>query len=161
MLDISRLNTGRFEIFKEKTDLTKLLSNLAKENESQILAAHSTLVLKLENVELEVDPLRIEQVVNNLFSNAIKYAPSSTIEIGLKENVNSVMMWVKDTGPGISKEFQQKIFNRYEREKSLVAVEGLGLGLYISRQIIEAHGGEITLKSGPGIGATFYIIFNI
>lgn len=158
MLDVSRLSTGKFEIFREKTNLSELLSHLVQRYESQILAANSKLVLKLEQVESEVDALRIEQVLINLILNAIKYAPSSTIEIGLtKTDSGKVQIWVSDTGPGIPKEFKERIFNRYERGSSETAVGGLGLGLYISRQIVEAHGGTLVLESGVGLGAKFLI----
>jgi len=159
MLDVSRLSTGRFEIYKVPTDLTELLSVIAKGFESQIIAANSKLILKLEPVSIEVDPLRMEQVFTNLIMNAIKYAPACTIEIGIEKNTETglTLIWVSDTGPGIPKEHQERIFKRYERGMSQSAIGGLGLGLYIGRQIIEAHGGTLSLESEANKGAKFII----
>lgn len=158
MLDVSRLNTGKFDIYKEKTELAELLTKIVQRYESQILTANSTLVLKLEQAQIEVDPLRIEQVLTNLILNAIKYAPASAMEIGLKKtDSGKTQIWVSDSGPGIPKEFKDKIFKRYERGNSQAAISGMGLGLYISRQIIEAHGGSLELESAGDIGSKFLI----
>lgn len=159
MLDVSRLSTGNFEMFKERTQLSTLVSDIAKRHETQINATNSKLELKMNAVELDVDPLRIEQVMTNLIMNAIKYAPGSTIEVGLEKNsLGKTLIWVSDNGPGISKDFQKKIFNRYERGASKTQASGLGLGLYISRQIIENHGGTLNFESEPNKGAKFIIV---
>lgn len=159
MLDVSQLSTGRFEIFRERVELSTLITDLTKRHENQILSSNSKIELKLRPVELDVDPLRIEQVMTNLLMNAVKYAPGMTIEIGLEKTFDGrVKIWVSDKGPGISKEFQSRIFNRYERGDSTVSVSGLGLGLYISRQIIENHGGTLELQSEINSGSKFIIV---
>lgn len=159
MLDVSRLTTGHFEIFLEKVELSSLISELAKRHENQIKASNSKLELKLHPVELQADPMRIEQVLTNLLMNAVKYAPGLTIEIGLEKTFDGrTKIWVSDKGPGISKEFQSRIFNRYERGVSASSVSGLGLGLYISRQIIENHGGTLELESEINNGSRFTIV---
>lgn len=158
MLDVSRLSTGQFEIFREKVELSELISDLAKRHEPEVLAVASTITLKLSNIEVEADPIRIEQVITNLLVNAIKYAPGSSIEIGASKLDNGkVKIWVTDTGPGISKEFKARIFNRYERGVPGLSVGGLGLGLFISQQIVEAHGGSLTVESELNKGSCFTI----
>lgn len=158
MLDVTRLSTGHFELIKQKTDVTMLIKNLVAHYESIMTASHSNLSLTLEQVEVEIDPIRIEQVLTNLYLNALKYAAGSSVEIGLiKNKQGKVHIWVSDDGPGIPKEYQNLIFNRYERGRSGNAVGGLGLGLYISRQIIEAHGGTLVLEKGATKGTRFLI----
>lgn len=159
MLDVSRLNTGRFEIFKEKIDLSVLISELVKRQEPMLATTTSAIELSLMSIEAEVDRMRIEQVVTNLLTNALKYAPGSKITIGLEKTAEGrAVIWVRDEGPGISKEFQSKIFDRYERGVSKSSEGGLGLGLYISRQIIENHGGTLWLESEPSKGSKFFVV---
>ena len=158
MLDVSRLNTGRFEIVRKKTDLSHLISQIAGRHESEILAVNSSLTLKLEPTELEIDPLRIEQTITNLLLNAVKYAPGSAIEIGIKKRPDgSTQIWVQDDGPGIPKQNEERIFQRFERATQDSSAAGLGLGLYICRQIVAAHGGTIHLDNNVLKGSRFVI----
>lgn len=159
MLDVSRLSTGKFEVFRERIELSKLIEELSKRHETQVRASKSILSLELSMVEIDADPIRLEQVIANLLLNAVKYAPGSEIVIGLeKTSEMKAKIWVKDTGPGICPDAQDRIFNRYERVNSDSSVAGLGLGLYISRQIIEAHGGTLTLVSEINKGSTFIVV---
>jgi signal transduction histidine kinase len=105
------------------------------------------------------DPLRIEQVLNNLISNAIKYSSSEQpilIRIGVRGS--EVQVAVQDSGIGISLEQQKFIFDRFYRVRDSAAnqIDGLGIGLYISKKIIEQHGGRMWLESQPNLGSTFY-----
>jgi PAS domain S-box-containing protein len=117
-------------------------------------------------VRATYDEERLEQVLNNLISNAVKYSPSgTTVRIGIKLEKtalslqNHLLLWVKDQGYGISQEHQQLIFERFYRIKSeeTARVDGMGLGLYICHQIILQHGGQMFVESQPGHGSTFYI----
>lgn len=158
MLDVSRLNTGSFEISREEVDVGALITDLTKRHETQIASSGSTLKLNVSPTKIKVDPMRLEQVISNILMNAIKYAPESLIEIGVRSRNNrKTEIWISDTGPGISKEYQDRIFERYERATSRLSIGGLGLGLFISRQIIEAHGGTLSVVSNVNQGSIFII----
>jgi signal transduction histidine kinase len=107
-------------------------------------------------IPIQGDGVRIAQVFENLFTNAIKYAPGSPINVGLKQMEKSLRVSFTDHGPGIPAEFLPLIFERFYRIRTEKAT-GTGLGLYICRQIIEAHRGKIWAESTPGQGTTFFI----
>ena len=98
------------------------------------------------------DPTRLEQVVTNLLSNAIKYGAGKPIEIRVSGSASEVTLAIRDQGIGLSAEDAGRIFRRFERAVSSRFYGGLGLGLYITRQIVEAHGGEITVSQRAGRG---------
>ena len=159
MLDVSRLSSGKFELSPKEVELSSFISAIAEQLNPEIQAANSTLTLKLSEQVHQIDTLRIEQVLTNLIQNSLKYAPGSAIEVGLvKTNDGKIHIWIQDNGPGIPKEAISKIFNRFERGVQASSASGLGLGLYISRQIVEAHGGSIALNSEIAQGARFDII---
>ncbi len=105
------------------------------------------------------DLIRVEQVVTNLLTNAFKFGGGKPIEITVEERGSIGRLVVVDHGIGIAPEDQERIFHRYEQATSSRRAGGLGLGLYIARQIIEAHGGTIRVESQPGQGSTFTIDF--
>jgi signal transduction histidine kinase len=97
-------------------------------------------------------------VVTNLLTNAMRYGDHQPVTVRLHLQDGRVLLSVRDQGLGIAKESQARIFNRFERAISASDVSGLGLGLFISQQIVEAHGGRIWVESaGPGQGATFFV----
>ena len=104
------------------------------------------------------DRLTLEQIVSNLLSNAIKYGSGRPIEIDVRESDGAVRVAVRDRGIGIAKEDLTRIFGRFERGVSLRHYGGLGLGLFIARQLAEAHGGTIVAQSQPGAGSTFTLM---
>jgi signal transduction histidine kinase len=103
------------------------------------------------------DPMRMTPVMTNLISNAVKYGHGSPIEISLRQIDGSAEICVKDQGDGIPLEKQASIFERFERATDNSGISGLGLGLYITRQIVEAHHGLIRVESQPGQGASFTV----
>ena len=103
------------------------------------------------------DRLRIEQVINNLVANALKYGGESPVEISLHQDHDTAVLEVVDRGIGIDEAHQQKIFQRFERAVAARDFGGLGLGLWITRQIIDASGGNIEVESAPGEGSTFTV----
>ncbi|MFD5215179.1 sensor histidine kinase [Microbacterium sp. NPDC058345] len=114
----------------------------------------------MEETTAYVDPLRIGQVADNLIGNAIKYAhDGGRIEVGVTSDGDHAWIAVRDHGPGISAEEQQRLFERFFRGDAVrrTSVHGNGLGLAITRDIVHAHGGEITVQSEPGHGATFLV----
>ena len=146
MLDISRLNSGRFQIYPEKLQLQHFITEIVNRYTPQFEATQSTIKLNLPPIEADIDPLRFEQVLTNLLMNIIRYAPRASVNIELKKlDLAHFQLIVSDDGPGIPEEFHDRIFERYERGKSENSTAGLGLGLYISRQIVESHKGSIKL----------------
>jgi signal transduction histidine kinase len=102
------------------------------------------------------DRVRIQQALTNLLTNALKYGDAKPIELRVLSDGRRAQLVVRDHGPGIAKREQARLFKRFERLPSSASKSGgLGLGLYITRQIIEAHGGSVRLDSRPGFGATF------
>jgi len=103
------------------------------------------------------DGVRLAQVFDNLFTNALKYAPGAPIIVLLEKVENNILISFIDHGPGIPKESLGLIFERFYRVRTERSVTGTGLGLYICKQIIEAHRGKIWAESTPGVGTTFII----
>ena len=158
LLDVSRIAAGRMEISTEEFDI----SALAKEVAARFLEAArengSTLVVRAPDRLVGVwDPMRVDQVLTNLLSNAVKFGAGKPIELALQGDDAAVRLVVADRGIGISKDKIASVFERFERAVSVRKYGGLGLGLYIARQLVEAHGGRIEVQSEPGQGSTFIV----
>jgi signal transduction histidine kinase len=109
---------------------------------------------------VQADPTRVRQLVDNLVSNAIKYTPSDgTVTVRLTDAAPDVLLEVKDTGIGISPTDQSRLFSRFfrTRDAETLAIQGIGLGLAITKSIAEAHGGSIQVESAVGAGTTFRV----
>lgn len=157
LLDSSRLESGRLGM----TVVPTRIGTLIRDASERTISAYPEMDLRLEIDEdlpsADVDATRISQVLDNLLSNAHKYAPESTVVISVKNVDDSIRVEVKDYGPGIPTEHIPHLFERFFRvpgESS--TVRGTGLGLYICRKIIEAHGGKIGVNSKVDEGSTFY-----
>lgn len=158
MLDVSRLRSGKFTLAKEKVNFCNLVQSALEEMRPQFVNAGyptPTLINQKEAFGLW-DPLRIEQVINNLLTNAIRYGKQGPVSLEVKVFNNSVQLSVKDHGSGIPDEQKERIFNRFERSSDIHETTGLGLGLFLAQKIIEAHGGKIWLESELNKGSTFY-----
>jgi signal transduction histidine kinase len=159
MLDVSRMRSGKLSIRPAWTELSGLLSRVVGDLTAQAVAAGTTITLNAtEPVTGMWDEFRIEQVIVNLLTNAIRYGKQKPIEVSLLTTTNSARIYVKDQGDGISAEDQARIFEPFERGSNGNAPSGLGLGLYISRQLIEAHQGTISVQSSPGNGTVFTVM---
>jgi signal transduction histidine kinase len=124
----------------------------------QLTAVGCTLSVELDpDTTGQWDPYRLEQIFGNLLSNAIRYASGKPIYIKTVRDRKVCRLIVRDEGIGISAEDQKKIFNRFERSEAAANITGLGLGLYICREIAEAHGGSISVQSELGKGSTFTV----
>ena len=158
LLDVSRLIEGRLELRPEQVDLQALVIeaiDLMRESATQ---AGSPVVLRLRpEVVGQWDRIRIGQVITNLLSNAIKFGCGRPIEVELDADENSARVQVRDAGEGILPQEQERIFQRFERATSVQRHPGLGLGLWICKQIVDASHGRITVQSEPGRGATFSV----
>jgi PAS domain S-box-containing protein len=158
MLDITRINTGKLTIQKEKTDLGLLVEDVVsrvnkdfQDNEIEITVSCPSPVIG------NWDRFRLEQVVTNLVSNAVKYGKSKPIEVFISCLENQAELIVKDQGPGVKPEDQQRIFERFERAISKSEISGLGLGLHIVKEIVDRHGGSVQIKSQMGQGSSFIV----
>lgn len=158
MLDISRIRTGRMNVVLEDTDLTTLVRDVTERMRPEFVAAGAgEPKFESEEIHTKVDPLRIEQVIGNLLTNALRYGNGKPVSVDIRRRGDFARITVKDEGRGISEADQKKIFSRFERAVDPSEVSGLGLGLFISEQIILAHDGKIWVESEPGKGATFIV----
>jgi signal transduction histidine kinase len=158
MLDVTRLGRGRPQLEMESFDLSALLTEMADRFQEQFAQIGTTLALSAEaGIIVEADRYRIEQVVSNLLTNSIKYGNRKPVEMTLKKEGPNAQVRVKDHGEGIKPDSLERIFNRFERAISANNISGLGLGLYICRQIVSAHGGKIWAESKQGEGSAFVL----
>ena len=158
MLDVSRIRSGKLSIRPAWTELSELLARIVGDLTAQAAAAGTTIALIAnEPAKGMWDEFRIEQVIVNLLTNAIRYGQKKPIEVSLVTTAGSARIYVKDQGAGISTEDQQRIFEPFERGTRSDLPAGLGLGLYISRQLVEAHHGTISVQSRPGSGTVFTV----
>ena len=156
MLDISRINAGRIQIYKQAVDLTQLARAEIERLTPQLTAAHCPIELDAPAPTIgNCDANRMEQVLGNLLTNAIRYAPGKPIKVSVGTDGNEVVVCVQDRGEGIAPADQERIFARFERADSAVA--GLGLGLYICRELVSLQGGTIGVESARGEGAKFIV----
>ncbi|MFL5814505.1 MAG: PAS domain S-box protein [Bdellovibrionia bacterium] len=158
MLDITRINTGKLAIRPEPFLLDEVVRDVATRFHEQLVQAGSTLELDIRSpVHGQWDRSRIEQVVSNLISNAIKYGAGKPILVRVESDDRYAMLTVQDQGIGIANGDQDRIFERFERAISMNEATGLGLGLYIVKEILEAHGGTIRVESELGKGSRFIV----
>ena len=158
LLDVSRISAGKLLLQLERSDLQTLAVDVAGRLADEAAASGCNLVVHgAAPMPLECDPMRIEQVITNLVSNAIKYGRGKPVELELSQVDGRLRLAVRDHGIGVQAGDQTRIFERFERAVSVREYGGLGLGLYISRQIVQAHGGTIAVSSDPGAGSTFAI----
>lgn len=153
LLDITRIESGQMNFKFEKSELIELtkalIDRFSDENKKRIQLIPSP------PIWLYCDPFRIDQVITNLLSNAIRYGEESNIEVSLSVVGQEVSIKVKDEGLGIAEDKMEMIFERFNRAIPNTNINGLGLGLYITKTIVEAHGGTIKVKSKLGIGSEF------
>jgi signal transduction histidine kinase len=161
LLDVARIAGGRLELTPEDLDLGALVTEITERFTGEAEQAGCTISLQVESqVSLRGlwDQMRLEQVVINLLSNAIKYGAGKPVTLRLQATAEKVTLEVQDQGIGLTREDAARIFRRFERAVSPRLYGGLGLGLYIARQIVEAHGGDISVTSTAGQGATFTVV---
>lgn len=158
LLDVSRIHAGKLGIEVEDVDLAQLVREVAERFADSAAKVGSELILTANEVCVgRWDRIRIEQVVVNLVSNALKFGAGKPIEIRVEPCESMARLIVRDHGIGIEPGEVERIFSRFERAVSSKSYAGLGLGLYIVRQIVAAHDGQIHVESHPGEGATFLV----
>lgn len=160
MLDASRISSGNLTMSFTKFDICGLVNDLIlKMNDFFIQSNCKPPVLRCSQSPMigNWDHMRIEQVMTNLLTNAVRYGKNRPFEVNISQKDKVILITVKDQGMGISPDNLQKIFNRFERAIERNEVSGLGLGLFISKQIVEAHKGKIWAESELGKGSTFFV----
>ena len=163
MLDVSRIEGGRLELNLEKLNLTKLVADFVENTKIQAESKQIKLTLSSDgNVDyfVKADKDKVLQILNNLLNNAIKFTPQKgSVAISLKKTGNKIETIITDTGIGIKEGDFPKLFVKFGRlDTSLSSVSekpGTGLGLYISKKLIELSGGEIKVKSKTNKGSAF------
>lgn len=158
LLDVARMDRGELRIVREAVDLAQVAAEVAARFQLQAQRAGAPLAMRAPaHVHGAWDRGRLDQVVSNLLSNALKFGAGAPIELEVGEEGGVARLVVRDHGVGIAPEAHEKIFERFERAVSGRHYAGLGLGLWICRQIVTAHGGRIRVESTPGVGATFVV----
>jgi signal transduction histidine kinase len=159
LLDVSRITTGHLQLEPESFDLSEMAQDVAERFREQ--AARDGVPVGLEApapVLGRWDRLRLEQVLTNLLANALKFGDGKPIGVTVQGDHQSAMLIVADRGIGISPEDIGRIFHQFERVMGHRTFGGLGMGLYIARQITDAHGGRIEVESAKGEGSSFRVI---
>lgn len=157
LLDISRIRSGRLELERAKTDVGEMVRSIApmlaetSGRDINVLSPSSG-----DSCEASIDALRLEEVVVNLIDNAVKYSPSDTpIDLEVAATADAVRIAVRDRGRGVAEAERDRIFEPFYRAST--NTPGVGLGLHISREIVELHGGTLTVETPPDGGSRFVI----
>lgn len=158
LLNISRMERGKLEFKMNEFDLREMLKEICS-TFSYSSKSHKIICdIGNQPVKVKGDPHRIEQVVINLLSNAVKYSPhANKVGLKLQEDENKVRIMVEDYGLGIEKQQQKQLFQRFFRADNSKGIHGLGIGLYLSKQIVDRHNGQIEVLSECGKGSIFTI----
>ena len=168
LLDSSKIESEHFKLLTEENDLEHAINNIIREIQSLVLDKDIRLIMinKATNSKAEFDQFRIEQVVSNLLSNAIRFTPAGKkIGISLEnyhlDDEEALLVKVSDNGPGLEPNELKTIFDKYVQTKKMMKTnEGTGLGLYIAQKIVKAHNGQIWAennKNGDGLTFSFAI----
>ncbi len=161
LLDVAKIEAGKFELNEQDYNLVEIVTDQVKIFEAQVAQKHLTLALIAPpNCRVKCDKVRISQVMDNLLSNAIKYTDSGSIEVNvsIEAQSNRAVVAIKDTGVGVTREDLNQLFSKFKQlSSSDRSRKGTGLGLVVSKGIMEAHGGRVWAESaGENLGSTFY-----
>ena len=158
LIDVSRITSGRVQLSRQLADLVEVSRLVIERLTDDASRSGSSLRLTQDGpVWGDFDISRVDQVLTNLVSNAIRYGRGKPIVIGAVKEGGKARLWVEDRGMGIPPEHQDRVFQQYERAVPSSNYGGLGLGLWISRQLVEAMGGTISLRSEVDVGSTFTV----
>ncbi|MNL11795.1 Sensor histidine kinase YycG [compost metagenome] len=162
MLQMSKIEAGKLEFNSELFDLRQMLAEMAH-TFGYSYPSHQ-LITTLPDLKITIsgDPQRIEQALVNLLNNAVKYSPKADkVYLTLELQDDQAIVKVRDLGIGLSKDQQKNIFSRFYRAENTKGISGLGLGLYLTKQIIDRHHGTITFESAEGRGSEFSFILPV
>ncbi len=174
VLDMSKIESGRMTLNRDRISLKETVESLVSIVQPQVKAKKQNFdvfIQEIQNENVYADNVRLNQVLMNLLSNALKFTPaegSITVTVTQEDSPRGTEyvrthFWVKDTGIGMSEEFQKKIFDAFEREDTtrVQKTEGTGLGMAITKYIVDTAGGSITVKSELNRGSEFHVIFDM
>ena len=153
--DVSRIEAGRFAVRPEDCDIVALARGVVENQQGAADSRTIELEAARERIEGHWDGDRLQQVLNNLVSNAVKYSTGSTVRVRIEDSADEVTVSVIDEGPGLRDDEIKRLFQPYSRLERDQRIKGTGLGLFISKGIVEAHGGTIWVRSAPDKGSTF------
>ena len=156
MVDVSRIRSGKLSIRPAQTELSALLERIVADLSQRTEAAGGTIAVEApQQVEGVWDEFRVEQIIINLLTNALRYGGSKPVKVTLAQAEGRAEIVVRDQGVGIAPDDQARIFDPFERAGTKDVRDGLGLGLYIARQLAESHGGTLEVDSAPDQGSAF------
>ncbi len=157
LMDDLQVASGYLSIRRTEVELGSLVRHLV-ETQAKAVTDHE-FIIETQECTILGDARRLERVVSNLVSNAVKYSPSHTrVTVHVEPQESTAMLRVSDEGPGVATEDLQAIFQPFGRGRAADALaDGAGIGLYVVKQIVEAHGGQVDVRSEPGHGATFLV----
>ncbi|MCP3104682.1 ATP-binding protein [Myxococcus sp. K15C18031901] len=158
LLDVGRIRTGKLDFHFSEGDLSAVVADLVARFGDE--ARHTGVMLHARVDGFIVgrfDRLRMEQVVSNLLSNALRYGGGKPVHLSLMRHGSGIQLLVRDAGPGVPEKDRDRVFERFTQGDNARRQGGMGLGLYIVRQIVEAHSGRIHVEDSPGGGATFVV----
>jgi signal transduction histidine kinase len=158
LLDVSRLAAGRLALELEQFDLVDLVRDVASRFADEEARGGSSIAVVADGpIEGRWDKLRIDQVLTNLLTNAVRYGQREPVDVTVAAENGLAVLRVRDRGIGIALEDQGRIFERFERAAPLRNYGGVGLGLWIVKELVAALGGNVSVTSEPGEGATFTV----
>ncbi|MFC7525564.1 ATP-binding protein [Parapedobacter sp. GCM10030251] len=159
LLDVTKIESGQLPLSYSSFDLVSLVRDLVEQIQYSIRSHYIAFYSKKASFMISGDKQRLEQVIVNLLNNAIKYSPGADlVNVSLSGDAGQAIVRIQDFGIGIAPEQQERIFSRFYRAEGLDAhISGLGIGLYISKEIISRHKGKLTVESGIGTGSVFVV----
>jgi signal transduction histidine kinase len=159
LLDITKMSAGRLNLEPEQVDLAALVREVAGQLDHAQQSSGSEIAIRVQGSPAGMwDRFRIAQVITNLLTNALKYGGGRPVDVEIDDDADVVRLSVRDRGIGIAHDALQRIFDRFERAVTSREYAGFGVGLWICRQIVEAHGGVIRVESKPAEGSEFLVV---
>lgn len=158
LVDVTMLDSGQIPLRRSRLDLVHLATAAVTRLQDELRWAGCNVQVRAPStLFVEGDPVRLDEVVGNLLANAAKYAAGAPVTVSLNSGQELARVVVTDSGPGIPSHLRSRIFNKFDRGNRPTGTSGLGLGLWIARQIVEAHGGTIEVQDAPQGGAAFVV----
>ncbi len=159
LMDLAKIRAGALEPAREPAAVDELVQTVVARMRPQLADVQVRFAIRPDLPDVFVDPVQVDQVLTNLLANAIKFGEGKRVVVAVEGDEHRARLSVTDHGIGIAPEHHERIFGRFETAATGKAVPGLGLGLYICGEIVDAHGGTIAVESTPGRGSTFTVEF--